>query len=78
MLLLIIIIAAVAIFVGIKISKNAPTEAPKAEYKVEPTVVKTEEAPKATKKTTQAAKKPKQQKQLKSKIKYGKNQFKII
>ena len=56
MLLLIIIIAAVAIFVGVKISKNAPTEAPKAEYKVEPTVVKTEEAPKATKKATRIPK----------------------
>lgn len=74
MLLLIIIIAAVAIFVGIKISKDIKPSTPQAPDKIEPVVVEEvkpavkevvkEAAPKekAPKKATQPVKKPKAKK----------------
>ena len=72
MLLLIIIIAAVAIFVGIKISKDIKPSVPQAPEKIEPVVVKEEVKPvvkevaapkaKAPKKATEPVKKTKAKK----------------
>jgi len=70
MLLLIIIIAAVAIFVGIKISKDIKPSTPQAPEKIEPVVVEEvktvvkEAAPKAKapKKATEPVKKTKTKK----------------